>query len=45
MSAPNEPVPDMVNFTFIDQEENTYRSTKLLEYANIITVVTINTCL
>lgn len=34
MSAPNEPVPDMVDFTFMDQEGNTYRSTKLLEYAN-----------
>jgi hypothetical protein len=36
MSAPNEPVPDMVDFTFMDQEGNTYRSTKLLEYANTL---------
>ncbi len=34
MSAPNEPVPDMVDFTFMDQEGNAYRSTKLLEYSN-----------
>jgi hypothetical protein len=36
MSAPNEPVPEMVDFTFMDQEGNTYRSTKLLEYANTL---------
>ncbi len=34
MSAPNEPIPDMVDFTFMDQEGNAYRSTKLLEYSN-----------
>jgi hypothetical protein len=34
MSAPNEPVPYMVDFTFMDQEGNAYRSTKLLEYSN-----------
>jgi hypothetical protein len=32
MSAPNEPVPAMIDFTFMDQEGNNYRSTKLLEY-------------
>ncbi len=36
MSTPNEPVPDMVDFTFMDQEGNAYRSTKLIEYADIL---------
>jgi hypothetical protein len=33
MSAPNEPVPYMVDFTFMDQDGNAYRSTDLIEYA------------
>lgn len=35
MSAPNEPVPDMLDFMFMDQDGNNYRSTKLLEYAGV----------
>jgi hypothetical protein len=34
MSGPSEPVPDMVDFTFMDHEGNSYRSTKLLDYAS-----------
>lgn len=34
MSVPNEPVPDILDFTFMDQEGNTYRSTELQNYAS-----------
>jgi hypothetical protein len=33
ISGPSEPVPDMLDFTFMDHDGNSYRSTKLLDYA------------
>lgn len=34
MYGPSEPIPDMVDFTFMDQEGNSYRSTNLLDYTS-----------